>query len=176
MKRTGMRVPMGRAALIAALQVIVFASYAAAQFGGAAPPPSTQATPLPLSGRNAQGGGVVATQSAVPSTTTSVNTLNSTVSVQGAYSGSTSSTAQLPFSGKLSLAEAIQRGASAQPGRGGFEPCSDASSRPDACRAQRPLPNIRADVNDTEETFNLRSIGFNFSTPGFLASLCGRTL
>ncbi len=29
------------------------------------------------------------------------------------------------------------------------------------------LPNFSADVADTEETFNLRSIGFNFTFPGF---------
>ena len=29
------------------------------------------------------------------------------------------------------------------------------------------LPNVSADVADTEETFNLRSIGFNFTFPGF---------
>ena len=174
MRRTGTRVTPGRAAIVAALQVIAFASYAAAQFGGAAPPPTTQATPLPLSGRNAQGGGVVATQSAVPSTTTSVNTLNPTVSVQGAYSGSTSSAAQLPFSGKLSLAEAIQRALQHNLGAvGSTYALLQARGQAHAARSAL-MPTIRADVSDTEETFNLRSAGFNFSFPGFsLPSLVG---
>ena len=174
MRRTGTRVTLGRAAILAALQVIAFASYAAAQFGGAAPAPTTQAAPLPLSGRNAQGGGVVATQSAVPSTTTSVNTLNSTVSVQGAYSGSTSSAAQLPFSGKLSLAEAIQRALQHNLGAvGSTYALLQARGQAHAARSAL-MPNLRADVNDVEETFNIRSIGFNFSVPGFsLPSLVG---
>ena len=167
MRRTGTRLPLGRTAIIAALQVIAFATYAAAQFGGAAPAPATQATPLPLSGRNAQGGGVIATQSAVPSTTTSVNTLNPTVSVQGAYSGSTSSTAQLPFSGKLSLAEAVQRALQHNLGAvGSTYALRQARGQARAARSAL-LPDIRADVNDTEETFNLRSIGFSFKVPGF---------
>ena len=165
---------MGRAAIIAALQVIALAGYAAAQFGGAAPQPTTQAAPLPLSGRNAQGGGVVATQSAVPSTTTSVNTLNSTVSVQGAYGGSTNSTKQLPFSGKLSLAEAIQRALEHNLGAvGSTYALLQARGQTRAARSAL-MPNIRADVNDVEETFNLRTIGFSFSVPNFsLPSVVG---
>lgn len=166
MKRFRRPVRWGRAAAIAALQIIALAGHAAAQFGGAAPTPSTQATPLPLSGRNTQGGGVVATQSAVPSTTTSVNTLNPTVSAQGAYSGSTSSTAQLSFSGKLSLAEAIQRALQHNLGAvGSSYALLQARGQARVARSAL-LPDIRADVNDTEETFNLRTIGFSFTVPG----------
>ena len=71
---------------------------------------STQATPLPLSGRAGQSGSVTAVESPIAGTTNSVNTINPTVQVQGAYSGSAASTAKLPFSGKLSLREAIERG------------------------------------------------------------------
>ena len=46
----------------------------------------------------------------VPGTTTSVNTLNPTMQVQGPYAGSADSTAAMPFSGKLRFREAIQRG------------------------------------------------------------------
>src|SRR5262252_5682017 len=72
-------------------------------------PPAAQAAPLPLSGRSPQSGSVNAVQSPVPGTTTSVNTINPTIQVQGPYAGSTPSTA-LPFSGRLSLQEAIDRG------------------------------------------------------------------
>jgi outer membrane protein TolC len=166
MKQFGSAVLLGRAAVIAALPVLVFATYASAQFGAPAPQ-ATQATPLPLSGRSAQGGGVVASQAPVPSTTTSVNTLNPTVSVQGAYSGSTRSTARLPFSGKLALAEAIQRGMQYNLGAVGMvQAVLQARGQARAARSAL-LPNLSADVNDTEETFNLRTIGFNFSVPGF---------
>jgi len=164
MTRFSLAVLLGRAAFIACLLVPVFATYASAQFG-APPPPTSQANALPLSGRNTQGG-VVTSESPVPSTTTSVNTLNPTVSVQGAYSGSARSTAQLPFSGKLSLAEAIQRGLQYNLGAVGMtQAVRQARSQARAARSAL-LPNIKADVNDTEETFNLRSIGFNFSIPG----------
>ncbi len=43
----------------------------------------TQANPIPLSGRIGQNGSVKATQSPVPGTTTSVDTINPTVQVQG---------------------------------------------------------------------------------------------
>lgn len=165
MKRFSSAVLRWQAVIVASLQVLVFAACASAQFG-APPPPATQANPVPLSGRSAQGGGVLATESPVPSTTTSVNTLNPTVSVQGAYSGSASSTAVLPFSGKLSLAEAIQRGVRYNLGAVGMvQAVLQAHGQARAARSAL-LPNISADVADTEETFNLRSIGFNFSFPG----------
>ncbi len=134
---------------------------------GAPPPPATYSNQLPLSGRNGQGGGVVATESPVPSTTTSVNAINPTVSVTGAYSGSTSSTAAMAFSGKLSLEEAVRRGTAYNLGAVGMtQALRQVRGQAIAARSGL-LPNFSADVNDTEETFNLRSIGFNFSFPGF---------
>jgi len=153
--------------MIASLPVLVFATWASAQFGPSPAPATTQATQLPLSGRSAQSGGVVASQSSVPSTTTSVNTLNPTVSVQGAYGGSARSTAQLPFSGRLSLSEAIERGTRFNLGAVGLvQAVLQTRAQARAARSSL-LPNLSADVNDTEETFNLRSIGFSFSVPGF---------
>jgi outer membrane protein TolC len=70
----------------------------------------TRANPLPLSGRSGQSGSVTAVESPIAGTTTSVDTINPSVQVQGPYTGSASSTAKLPFSGKLSLREAIARG------------------------------------------------------------------
>jgi hypothetical protein len=46
----------------------------------------------------------------IAGTTNSVNTINPTVQVQGAYTGSAVSTAKMPFSGKLFLRDAIERG------------------------------------------------------------------
>jgi len=71
---------------------------------------STQASPLPLSGRSGQTGSVTAVESPIAGTTTSVDTINPSVQVQGPYTGGASSTATMPFSGKLSLREAIARG------------------------------------------------------------------
>ena len=71
---------------------------------------SPQASPLPLSGRAGQSGSVTAVEAPIAGTTDSVTTINPTIQVQGPYAGSASSTAKLPFSGKLSLREAIERG------------------------------------------------------------------
>src|SRR5215813_14954148 len=71
------------------------------------PAEATRAAQLPLSGRSPQGGAVTATQSPIPGTTTSVNTINPSIQVQGPYTGSTSSAA---FNGKLTLGDAMDRG------------------------------------------------------------------
>src|SRR5437773_11808850 len=70
---------------------------------------ATQATLLPLSARSQQGGSVTAIQTPVPGTTTSVNTINPSIQLQGPYAGSTPSTTATRFTGKLTLAEAIAR-------------------------------------------------------------------
>lgn len=66
----------------------------------------SSAAQLPLSGRGAQNGSVNAVQTPLPGVTSSVNTLNSTVQVQGPYAGSIQRGA---FAGKLTLQDAIQR-------------------------------------------------------------------
>jgi hypothetical protein len=94
--------------------LILFLILAPAAFAQSAPassqPQGSQASQLPLSGRNPQGGTVTATQTAIPGTTNSINTINPTVQVQGPFSGSASSTPRVPFSGRLSLREAVDRG------------------------------------------------------------------
>jgi hypothetical protein len=69
---------------------------------------TASAIQLPLSGRTGQNGSVTTTELPVPGTTTSVNTLNPGVQVQGPYAGSAKGKEQ--FSGKLSLREAVERG------------------------------------------------------------------
>src|SRR6516165_12455366 len=90
--------------------ILMIAVQAVAQIGAVSPPPpqGSQASSLPISGRNVQNGSVTATESPVPGTTTSVNTINPSVQVQGPYAGSIES--RPPFSGRLSLREAVERG------------------------------------------------------------------
>src|ERR1700733_11201159 len=68
--------------------VCVFLAAVAGSVWGQSPQSSsgTRATQLPLSGR--QQGGTSIQQSATPSSSSSVNTLNTQVDVQGAYAGS----------------------------------------------------------------------------------------
>src|SRR6476619_6603893 len=73
------------------------------------PGQATQAVQLPLYSRNQQTGAVTAVQSPVPGTTTSVNTTNPSVQVEGPYKGAAASTAHR-FDGKLTLRDAIERG------------------------------------------------------------------
>src|SRR4029077_17064149 len=102
--------PSGGYAVMLAFALYFPAVPANAQFGAAAAQQQgSQANPLPLSGRTGASGGVIATQTAIPGTTTSVNTLNPTVQVSGAYLGSANSTSARPFSGKLSRQEAVER-------------------------------------------------------------------
>src|SRR5262249_43064015 len=91
--------------------ILVFAPQTFAQL--VAPPSSpqgSQAAALNLSGRSPQGGSVTATQLPVPGATTSVNTINPSIQVQGPYAGSASSITAIPFNGRLSLREAVERG------------------------------------------------------------------
>src|SRR5215469_4868970 len=84
----------GAAAAAGQLQTIVQ--------GQAAGQPSVAAQ-LPLSGRSGQSGSVVATETPTPGTTTSVNTINPTVQIQGPFASSIPSTIRAPFSGSLSI-------------------------------------------------------------------------
>src|SRR5277367_460025 len=94
--------------------LLSFLTYAGAAFaqsiGGGPAGASPSAVVLPASGRNNQGGSVGATEQPVPGTTASVNTLNPSVQISGPYAGSARSTTAIPFSGKLSLDEALKRG------------------------------------------------------------------
>jgi outer membrane protein TolC len=138
--------------------------------GGGTQPSSgngTAATILPASGRNNQGGSVGATEQPVSGTTTSINTLNPSVAISGPYSGSARSTAAIPFSGKLSLEEALKRGLAYNLGAVGFTQ----SLRQDSAqvRAARSvlLPNINGSLSETLAQTDLTAYGLRISVPGF---------
>ena len=138
-----------------------------AQIGGAPTTQGTSAVQLPLSGKQGQNGSVNSTQTTVPGTTSSVNTLNPTVQVQGPYGGSTRSTGKMPFSGKLSLREAIQRGL--EYNLGAVDLSETVRQTHGASRVARSalLPNLNGTVTETLETEDLKALGLRFSFPGF---------
>ena len=150
--------------------VFVFAGCAFAQFGNPATAQgSPEATQLPLSGRSGQNGSVRAAETPVPGTTTSVDTLNPAVQVQGPYSGSSTSTAKAPFSGKLSLREALERALRYNLGAVGLEQAVRQAEGISRVTRSALLPNLNGTVSETVETLNLKASGirFNVSVPGF---------
>ena len=159
--------PIGRYAAALACALCLLAGSAYAQFGAEATQQGSQANPLPLSGRAGTGGGVIATQTAIPGTTTSVNTLNPTVQVSGAYTGSADSTSARPFSGKLSLQEAVDRAIQYNLGAVGVAQAMRQAHGQTRVARSALLPNISGDFTETEETVNLAAIGVRFNAPGF---------
>jgi outer membrane protein TolC len=105
-------------------------------------------------------------QSASPSTTSSVNTINTTVQVQGAYQGSIAG--PVPGDGPiaLTLAEAIQRGLQYNLGE------LDSSASIKQARAQRlsalsqMLPNIYATISESGAKTDLQTIGLSSGALG----------
>src|SRR6267378_692486 len=157
---------VGGTAAILCLGIFVFANRSFAQ---GAPRPNqsqgTQANPLPLSGRSGQSGSVVAVESPIAGTTTSVNTINPTVQVQGAYSGGARSTAKLPFSGKLSLREAIQRGLDFNLGAVGLTYAALQAQGQSQVARSALLPNLSGNLTETVQQTNLRAAGIRFNSP-----------
>jgi outer membrane protein TolC len=166
-KLAGKRCAGGFAALIGAALILAAPTFA--QFG---PPGGStqgaQATQLPLSGRTAQTSGSVKTSEApAPSTTATVNTLSPNVQVQGNYAGSTPGVAKMPFSGKLGLREAIQRGLAYNLGQTGATTTMRQAEGQSKAALSGLLPNINGTINENVQTTDLRAEGFRFSFPGF---------
>src|SRR5262245_18170871 len=139
------------------------------QFGPpAGPAQRASAAQIPLSGRNPQNGSVTAIQSPVPGTTTSVNTINPAIQVQGPYAGSTPSTAT-PFSGRLSLQEAIERGLGYNLGPVGLNEVLRQARGQSKVTRSTLLPNINGFVTEALQQNNLRASGLrvNVPVPGF---------
>lgn len=157
-------------ALIVVIVILLFAPAVFSQVpaSGTQPQPA-QATQLPLSGRSTQGGSVTATETAIPGTTNSVNTINSTVQVQGPFSGSASSTAKLPFSGKLSLREAVDRAVEFNLGSVGLDSAVQQARGQTKIARSVLLPNLNANLSETVQQTNLQALGLrlNFPIQGF---------
>ena len=167
-KLEGLKSAIGSCTATLALALSLCAGPAYAQFGAAAAQSQqgAQANPLPLSGRSGASGGVVATQTAVPGTTTSVNTLNPTVQVSGAFTGSANSASVRPFSGKLSLQEAVDRALEYNLGAVGMTQALRQAHGQTRVARSALLPNVNGDFTETEETVNLAAIGVRFNVPG----------
>jgi outer membrane protein TolC len=141
--------------------ICLLAGPARAQFAPPSQPQTSQAVQLPLSGRTSQTNGTVkTTESPIAGLTNSVNTLNSTVQVDGVYTGSTPSTAQMPFSGALGFREAIQRALAYNLGEtNASQAVRQAVGQSHATRSTL-LPNFNGTVTEDVQTTDLRALGF----------------
>ena len=130
----------------------------------APPPQGTPAAQLPLSGRPGQGGSVNTVQTPVPGVTSSVNTLNTSVQVQGPYAGSVAGSAK-PFNGKLSLREAVARGLEYNLGAEGLTQAMRQARGQARVARSSLLPNLNGYLREAVETENLAALGLRIHVP-----------
>ena len=121
------------------------------------------AAQLPVSGRSGNGS-VTASENAIPGTTSSVNTLNTTVQTMGPYAGSRSG-AQQPFTGRLSMKEAVARGLAYNLGTTGMNSAVRQSQGQARVARSALLPNVSGALRETVEQENLRAAGIRISIP-----------
>jgi outer membrane protein TolC len=124
--------------------------------------------PVPLSGRDASSGAVSASQAVGPGLLSSVLAVTPVVLVRGPYAGSVPAGA-VPFSGVLSLQDAIARGLEHNLAAVGLTHAGrQARARATLARSAL-LPTIDAWVSDSEQKINLAALGVQFETPpGFV--------
>lgn len=158
----------GKIRMRALAATLLFANGAFAQVGGG--PAGATPNQLPLSGRTAQNGSVTATESPVPGTTTSVNTINPTLQVSGSFAGSALSPAALPFSGRLSLREAVERGLVYNLGAVGMAQAVRQARGQQIVARSSLLPNLNGALREYDEKLSLKAQGLG-SIPGLGASL-----
>lgn len=162
-RATGARSRTLRAAAFGASVLISTVAFAQAP-GQTVAAPNPTANQLPLSGRSGGAGTVTAVQVPIPGTTTSVNTLNTSVQTQGPFSGSRSG-ASKPFSGNLSFKDAIARGLAFNLGQAGSE--QEVRQAHGQMRVVRSalLPNLNSSLSETVQQTNLRALGIRFNSP-----------
>lgn len=147
------------------MAILLFPIASMAQLGGGASQsaPRTQPAQLPLSGRSGQNGSVNATQTPLPGTTTSVNTLNTSVQAQGPYAGSVRGTTTL--AGPLSLRDAVERGLRHNLGAIGLQEAVRQAHGQQRVARSALLPNLSTSLKETVQQTNLRALGVRINSP-----------
>src|SRR5262249_55564152 len=149
------------------IAIFICSSYAFAQFRPTerqtSETPGSRADQLPLLGRSMQPGSVTATQNPTPGVTTSVNTINPTVETKGFFSGSVRGASRAPFSGSLSLREAVGRGIVFNLGEVGLTNAVLESRAERKIVRSALLPNISGYLSETIQQINLGATGFGFT-------------
>ena len=131
----------------------------------AATAPPAPPVMLPLSGRTGVPGAVVTVQNPVPGGVQSVNTITSTVDVQGAYEGSVPAAGRPGAPLALSLAEAVRRGLEYNLGTVGYQNAVHQAFAQRRQALSELLPNISSYALLTEQQVDLAAFGFHFQSP-----------
>jgi outer membrane protein TolC len=152
-------------ALVACLATIALPTQASAQ--SAAQPQHAQAAQLPLSGRAGNSGSVTAVEAPIAGTTNSVTTINPSVQIQGPFTGSSSSTAKLPFAGKLSLRDAVERGLNFNLGAANLNRTVRQAQGQSEIARSALLPNVSGYLAESLQQANLAAEGLRIHIPGF---------
>jgi outer membrane protein TolC len=130
-----------------------------------APTQHTLANTLPLSGRSGGNASVTATEAPIAGTTDSVDTINPSVQVQGAFAGSFYGANARPFSGKLSLRDAIARGLSYNLGAANLNNTVRQAQGQSQVARSALLPNVSGYLAETLQQVNLAAEGVRFHIP-----------
>jgi outer membrane protein TolC len=154
-----MKVRFVRRSRVAALALLAIA--AGAGWGQQA---GSRAIQLPLSG--GQPGGSSVQQSANPAMTSSVNTLNSQVRVQGAYGGSAQDPNPPSGSLTLTLADAVRRGLEFNLGKTGADTASRIAQAQRIAVRSALLPTVSASFSENAAKLNLEAEGLTADTFG----------
>ena len=147
------------------LSAVLFAAHTSAQSPSEMVTGPTPARSVPLSGTQAQTGQVSVTQGTTNAGGgNTVNTINSSVHVQGPFQGSTPSGSASPAALPLSLAEALRLGL--RYNLGAMEQSNavlDAQGAREVARSQL-LPNLNSAISEVFERENLRTLGVKQSS------------
>src|SRR5262245_52480300 len=154
--------------MLITFSILLFATRAVGQIAQEATPGRSKPDQLPLSGRT-QSGSVTSGQATAPVTGSgSVNTLNSSIQVNGPFQGSipTGTLTKEPL--PLSLDEAIRRGLAYNLGMIGAEQ-TERETRSQRLRALAELlPDVNGNITSSAQQVSLATFGF---TPGTIPSV-----
>jgi outer membrane protein TolC len=125
---------------------------------------NTRALQLPLSGNTQSGASVE--QSATPFPSSSVNTINTQVRIEGSYNGSELDSAAPSGSITLTFPEAIRRALQFNLGKVGADAASQQAQAQRISVLSSLLPNVSASLSENAAKADLQAEGFNSSLFG----------
>lgn len=151
--------------VLAAVAACGISLTAPAQAPAQSSPQHASAAQLSLSGRPGGNASVNATEAPIAGTTDSVSTLNPSVQVQGQYAGSSFGAAARPFSGKLSLREAVERGLNYNLGATNLNNAVRLAQGQSQIARSALLPNVNGYIAENLQQTNLAAEGLRIHIP-----------